>query len=47
METTGYLLAASIVIWVGLFGFVTRLYYRQKRLRAEIAALRKTDKSAG
>jgi hypothetical protein len=47
MGTTGYLLAACIVIWAGLFVFVTRLYYGQKRLRAEIAALRRPDKNDG
>ena len=47
METTGYLLAASIVIWVGLFGFVSRLYYRQKKLRAELEALRRAAKRDG
>ncbi len=40
MENAGYLFAAYTVIWAVVFGYVLSLFYRQRRLRKEIDALR-------
>ncbi len=40
MENFGYLLAAFIIIWAVLFGYVFILSQRQRRLRQEIELLK-------
>ncbi len=40
MENAGYLFAAYTVIWAVVFGYVLSLFYKQRRLRQEIDALR-------
>lgn len=43
-QNFGYLLAAFIVIWVGLFGYVLVLVQRQRGIRRDIDLLKETLK---
>ena len=47
MENAGYLLAAFIIVWAVVFGYVLVLFNRQKRLRQEINSLKATLKEKG
>ncbi len=47
MENVGFLLAAFIVIWALVFGYVLLLLNRQKRLRREIDLLKEALKKRG
>ncbi len=40
MENLGYLLAAFVIVWVGLFGYVFSLFQKQKQLRRDIELLK-------
>ena len=40
MENLGFLLAAFIIVWVVLFGYVWFIASRQRKLNREIAVLR-------
>lgn len=40
MENSGYLLAAFIMAWAVVFGYVLLLLNRQRRLRQEINSLK-------
>jgi CcmD family protein len=42
MENAGYLLAAFIVIWVVVFGYVGFMIRKQKKLQQQIDILRET-----
>ena len=44
MENAGYLLAAFIIIWALIFGYVLSLFNRQRRLRWEIDSLKEVLK---
>ena len=39
MENAGFLLAAFILIWIVLFGYLVFLFNRQRRLRRDIESL--------
>ena len=41
MENAGYLLAAFIIVWAVVFGYVLFLFNRQKSLQREIDSLKK------
>jgi len=46
MENAGYLLAAFIVIWVVVFGYVGFMQRKQRKLQRQLDLLRETvDKS--
>ena len=46
MENAGYLLAAFIVIWAVVFGYVGFMQRKQRKLQRQINLLRETvDKS--
>ena len=42
MENAGYLLAAFIVIWVVVFGYVGFMQWKQRKLQRQIDLLRET-----
>ena len=42
MDNLGYLLAAFIVVWVVLFGYVLSLLRRQRQLQRELNSLKET-----
>jgi len=44
MQNLGYFLAAFIVVWALVFGYVLWLFVRQKRLRQEIESLRERSR---
>ena len=39
MENLGYFLAAFIVVWALVFGYVLWLFVRQRKLRQELKSL--------
>ena len=46
MENAGYLLAAFIIIWVVVFGYVGFMMRKQRKLQQQLDLLRETiDKS--
>ncbi len=44
MENAGYLLAAFIICWVIVFGYVLFLFNKQRSLQREIRALKEARK---
>lgn len=40
MDSFGYFLAAYLVVWVGVFAYVLRLYALHRSLRREMESLR-------
>ena len=42
MENGGYLFAAFGVIWAGVFGYVVSLVLKQREIRREIEAFKKS-----
>ncbi len=44
MENAGYLLAAFIIIWAAVFGYMLLLHNKQRNLQREINSLRETLK---
>ena len=40
MENLGYFLAAFIVVWALVFGYMFWLFARQRKLRQEVKSLR-------
>ena len=47
MENAGYLLAAFIIVWAVVFGYVLLLVNRQRRLQREINLLKEASKKQG
>jgi len=47
MENAGYLLAAFIVAWAFVFGYILLLLHRQRQLQREINSLKETLKEKG
>ncbi len=47
MEGAGYLLAAFIVAWALVFGYLLLLLNRQRQLQREIKSLEKAPKEKG
>ncbi|MFH1003299.1 MAG: CcmD family protein [Chloroflexota bacterium] len=47
MANAGYLLAAFIVAWVVVFGYVLLLVQRQRGLKREIESLKEALKAKG
>ncbi len=43
MDNTGYLLAANVVIWLGIGGYLVFLAGRQKRLEARLRRMEAQD----
>jgi CcmD family protein len=43
MDNTGYLLAANVVIWLGIGGYLLFLAGRQKQLELRLARLEASD----
>ena len=44
MENAGYLLAAFIIAWAFVFGYILLLYNKQRRLQQEIDSLKEALK---
>ncbi len=40
MENLGFLLAAFIIVWLGLFGYIWFIAGRQRRLSRDVEALK-------
>jgi CcmD family protein len=47
MENAGYLLAAFIIAWAFVFGYILLLYNKQRRLQQEIDSLKEALKEKG
>ncbi len=47
MENVGYVLAAFIVAWIAVFGYLWVLSSRQRRLGREIETLKEAFKGSG
>lgn len=47
MENAGYLLAAFVIVWAVVFGYVLVLFNRQRGLRREIESLKAALKEKG
>ncbi len=43
MDNTGYLLAANVVIWLGIAGYLVFLAGRQKSLETRLARMEALD----
>jgi len=47
MDEFGYFLAAYIIVWIFIFGYVFRTSHIQKNLRRELNALKKEVETRG